>query len=295
MKLEAIKDQNNTVSLLQRSLANKQFNHAYLFIGKKGIGKKLTALAFAKELLCSGDIKKERRFDAGTFGDFIAFYDFGDKLKIEDVRWLIEESYMTTYEGSYRVIFIENGERMTEESSNALLRTLEEPNPDTIFIMTASEPDKILLTLFSRMEKYYFNPLSEKTIKDIFAKQGYEEIPFSSLGTIDEIKMLLKYGDEDILLFSDFCKLLQSKNLLAIFKECENLSKKIYLKALLSYYEKESNQQYILNCNNYEKAQVFEVMIKSFEEIQRKINVHINEKHALEYGFLKIMENIKEV
>ncbi|AMP21141.1 hypothetical protein AZF37_08200 [endosymbiont 'TC1' of Trimyema compressum] len=295
MKLEAIKDQDNTVRLLQRALANKRFNHAYLFVGKKGIGKKLTALAFAKELLCSGDTEKEGRFDAGTFGDFMAFYDSGDKLKIGDVRGLIEESYMTTYEGSYRVIFIENGERMTEESSNALLKTLEEPNPGTVFVMTVSEPDKILPTLFSRMEKYYFNPLSEKTIKDIFAKQGYEKIPFGSLGTIDEIKVLLEYGDEDVLLFPDFYKLLQSKNLPAIFKECENLAKKPYLKALLSYYEKESNQQYILNFNNREKAQVFEVMIKSFEEIQRKINGYINEKHALEYGFLKIMENMKEV
>ena len=295
MKLEEIKDQDNTVSLLQRALSNKRFNHAYLFIGKKGVGKKITALAFAKEVLCAGDSEKEGRFDAGTFGDFMAFYDSGDKLKISDVRGLIEESYMTTYEGAYRVIFIENGERMTEESSNALLKTLEEPNPGTVFIMTVSEPDKIFPTLFSRMEKYYFNPLSEETIKEIFRKQGYEKIPFGSLGTIDEIKVLLEYEDEAVLLFPDFYKLLESENLPAIFKECENLAKKPYLKALLSYYEKESNQQYIRNCNQGKKGLVFEVMIESFEEIQRKINGYINEKHALEYGFLKIMESMKEV
>ena len=108
----------------------------------------MTALAFAKELLCSGDTEKEGRFDAGTFGGFMAFYDSGDKPKIGDVRGLIEESYMTTYEGSYRIIFIENGERMTEESSNALLKTLEEPNQVLFFVMTVSEPDKILLLYF---------------------------------------------------------------------------------------------------------------------------------------------------
>ena len=295
MKLEDIKDQDNTVALLQRSLSNKRFSHAYLLIGKKGVGKKITGLAFAKALLCSGDSEKEGRFDAGTFGDFMAFYDSGDKLKINEVRRLIEESHMTTYEGAYRVIFIENGERMTEESSNALLKTLEEPNPGTVFIMTVSEPDKILPTLFSRMEKYYFNPLSKETIKEIFRKQGYEKIPFGSLGTIDEIKVFLEYEDKAVLLFPDFYRLLQSKNLPAIFKECENLAKTPYLKALLSYYEKESSRQYLLNCKDSKKALIFEVMIASFEEIQRKINGYINEKHALEYGFLKIMESMKEV
>lgn len=297
MKLEAIRDQDSVVHSLQRSLTNKHFNHAYLFIGKKGVGKKLTALAFAKELLCSGDSEKEKRFDAGIFCDFMAFYDFGSKLKIEEVRGLIKESYMTTYEGSYRVIFIENVERLTEESSNAFLKTLEEPSLGTVFIMTVSEPDKILPTLFSRMEKYYFNQLSEKTIKNIFAREGYKKIPFCSLGTIDEIKLLIKYKDDNILLFSDFYKLLKSRNLPVVFKECENLAKKIYLKVLLSYYERESSKQYTFNCNcnNHEKAKIFEVMINSFEEIQRRINNHINKKHALEYGFLKIMENIKDV
>lgn len=292
MRLEEIYDQDNTIKLLKKALDNKRYNHAYLFIGKKGVGKKLTALAFAKELLCAGDKEKEGRFEAGTFGDFMAFYDHGDKLKIGDIRTLIEESHMKTYEGTYRVIFIENGERMTEESSNALLKTLEEPSPGTVFIMTVSEPEKILPTLFSRMEKYYFNPLSEKTIKNIFKNQGVSEMPFASLGTIDEIKVLVEYEDEAILSFEDFYRLLAKKNLPDVFKACEDLAKKPYLKALLSYYEKESNRLFLLYCKDQKKALVFETMIESLEEIQRKINGYINEKHALEYGFLKMMEQI---
>lgn len=300
--LHEIKDQDDVLVHLKNSLRDKRFNHAYAFIGKKGIGKKAVALSFAKAILCNGggadfcdNCSSCKKIESDNYVEFIPLYDEGDKIKIDNIRKILEEVSYTKVEGTYRIVFIENGERMTKESANALLKTLEEPPEHTIFIMTISEVDKILPTILSRMEKYYFHPLSEGTVKEILEDIGYEDRDLMYLGSIDEMKILL--GEENILSFADFIEVMKGKDLYRGFMLAEELSKKDYLKTLLSYYEQCSRKRLIETAGVEEKekeAHFYMVIIEEMEVALRKIGRNVNSKHSLEYSFLRIMERMDE-
>lgn len=249
--LSEILGHEEVIAYLKNDLRENRLSQSYMFIGKRGIGKKTLALSFAKSILCKeieegfcGVCSTCKRFDKETYSEFIGFFDNGEKIKIADIRRIIEEENFKRYEGDYRIIFIENGERMTLEASNALLKVLEEPIPGTIFLFTVNNKDEILTTILSRVEKYYLSILKEKDLDTILKSLGYEDTPYLKLGTIDEAKVLLDNSDDDLLSYSDFKRLLEEKDLERIFKLAEKLNKKPYLKELLSYYQLEASSCY---------------------------------------------------
>lgn len=301
-ELAKIKDQEKVVGHLQKNILDKRYSHSYAFIGKKGVGKKTTAQAFIKSILCpeSEDSFCDacpvcQKIESGNYVEIINFLDTGGTLKIGELRGVLEEIYYKQFEGKYRVIFIENAERMTEESANSLLKNLEEPPPNTIFILTISEPEKILNTILSRLEKYYFNTLKESTLKNIIEELGYEIGGFEDflhLGTIDELKVLVEYKGEGICSFKDFSQIMRFGTLREGFRWAEEQSKKPYLKVLLSYYEKASIREFKkkLAEGDMESTAFYEVTTKALDQALIKINKNINEKNVLEYCFLQIKE-----
>jgi len=289
-RLEEILGQKEVVNYLIKDLESKKYNHAYMFFGNRGIGKKTLALAFAKSILCQnpnpgfcGVCSSCKKFDMESYVEFIGYFDQGESIKIENIRRILEEEHLKKYEGSYRIIFMEHAERMTKEAGNSILKVLEEPLPGTIFIFTANNPDEILPTIISRVEKYYFNSLNQEDLATIMKNIGYENNKYLSLGSIDEARVLLDNIDQELLDFEQFSEIFIRKDLIEIFELAEKLAKKPYLKELLSYYQLEAMAKYRKDFNEFNLK-----VIGAIDNTLKKIKKNVNEKHALEYCFLTI-------
>lgn len=165
---------------LRQLLAEKRLPHALLFTGIEGIGKNLTAKVLAKVLLCSGEEKpcnicpSCRAFDAKNHPDFYYLEPEGkaNNIKIEQIRQMQSQIALSPYLADKRVVIINDAETMNEAAENSLLKTLEEPTGDVVFILVTANKDLLLPTILSRCMKLYFAPLLEDEIK-IILKSKY--------------------------------------------------------------------------------------------------------------------------
>ena len=295
-QLREILGQEEAVTRLERDLREKRFHHAYLFLGKRGIGKKALALSFARSILCPvepqgfcGSCPVCRRLDQGSYSEFSGlFEEGGEKIRLEEVRDLLQGEHLMKYEGDYRIIFMENVERLTEEAANSLLKVLEEPHEGTIFLLTASVPDRVLPTIQSRTEKYLLRPLSSAHLEQILRTMGFAAGEYASLGTIDEALALLEDKGQAPS-YQEFRELMAGRDLGEIFALAESLSKRAALRELLSYYEVRAGEAYRTGREELEIR-----IIRGLEVAQERIRSNVNKRNALEYSFLSIGGLISE-
>jgi replication-associated recombination protein RarA len=137
----------------------------YIFHGVRGIGKALTAREVARRLNCQGDEAGVcvpcRQLEAGTYPDYVVVAP-ADKpsIGIEQIRSLVQAAALRPYHGnSVRVIVVDEAETLTLEAQNALLKLIEEPPPATRVILIATETERLLPTVRSRMGSIYFAPV----------------------------------------------------------------------------------------------------------------------------------------
>lgn len=166
------------VERFRQTLERGRLSHAYLFVGPEGIGKELFALELAKAVQCpSGpqeacdhcpscqkvehgnhpDVTFLRRITQGAKGERRA------AILIDQVREAIQEPIaLKPYEGCYKVFVVVEAERMTEEAQNCLLKTLEEPPPQSLLILVAARLEPFVDTVVSRCQIVRFRPLREE-------------------------------------------------------------------------------------------------------------------------------------
>jgi len=158
---------------LEKEIKEESITHAYLFSGPKQSGKFSIAKTFATILQCPNDFcrtcKDCHLIQAGTHPDTIIMPENGESIKIDEVRELIRKTNLTS-QGRYRIIVIENIERMPIEAQNSFLKTLEEPPGRTIFLLTTSQMDQVLLTIQSRARHYHFSTVEENVLKEYLKK-----------------------------------------------------------------------------------------------------------------------------
>lgn len=92
-------------------------------------------------------------------------------IKINSIRELRRESSLTAFQPGMKIFIISDADDLNDESANALLKTLEEPHPDTLLILTASRPDTLLPTIISRCQHIHFDPLREEDIRDALVRR----------------------------------------------------------------------------------------------------------------------------
>ena len=126
--------------------------HAWLITGPPGSGRSTLAHAFAAALIAEpGDEQAMRQVLAGTHPDLAALRTEGVIISIKDARALVERSYFGPSLGRHRVIVMEDADRMTERTSNVLLKALEEPPEQTVWILCAPSDADLLPTIRSRV------------------------------------------------------------------------------------------------------------------------------------------------
>ncbi|KRA24160.1 DNA polymerase III subunit delta' [Microbacterium sp. Root61] len=145
--------QDEAVATLQAAAADPAgMTHAWLITGPPGSGRSTLAAAFAAALIAEpGDENGMRQVLAGVHPDLTALRTEGVIISIKDARALVERSYFSPSLGRYRVIIMEDADRMVERTSNVLLKALEEPPERTVWILCAPSEADLLPTIRSRV------------------------------------------------------------------------------------------------------------------------------------------------
>ncbi|MDO5743205.1 MAG: DNA polymerase III subunit delta' [Micrococcaceae bacterium] len=151
--------QDKTITALRRAVAEGNPAHAWLFTGPPGSGRSNAARAFAAALQCQlpdpsmrgcGECKACVTVLAGTHPDVALVATEKVNYQIEDVRELITKAQDRPSTAPWRVIIVEDADRMTERTTNVLLKSIEEPPPHTVWILCAPSPADVLVTIRSR-------------------------------------------------------------------------------------------------------------------------------------------------
>ncbi len=171
----------HAIDILRRTLFAQQVRHAYLFTGPPHIGKSLLAHRFAQTLLCTGGpdptIAPQEPCNAclscrkvlhGNHPDIHVISKPTDKqfILIEQIRVLQSDSARRTLEGRRNIFIIENAHEMNVQAANCLLKTLEEPEPDVVLLLTVPDAGLLLPTILSRIQLITMQLLTSTQIKN---------------------------------------------------------------------------------------------------------------------------------
>src|SRR2546423_8374357 len=176
----------HAIDLLRRTLAVQQVRHAYLFTGPDHMGKALLVHRFAQTLLCTGGPDPQvapeapcnaclscRKVLHGNHPDLHVIARPSDKqfIVIEQIRSLQSDSARKTMEGRRNVFIIQGAHEMNLQAANCLLKTLEEPEPDVVLLLTAPDPGLLLPTILSRVQQVPMHLLTSLQIKTALEQQ----------------------------------------------------------------------------------------------------------------------------
>ncbi len=198
MPFSDILGQEPALQTLYRALDTGRVHHAYRFEGPDGVGKEMAAFSVAQALVCeTGGVRacatcsaclralkiseEEPRVPAhpdvvvverGLYRGRISANE-ATGISIEQVRRIVlERSGYRAHEGRALVFIVRAAEELTVSAANALLKTLEEPGPNTHFILLTSRPNRLLDTIRSRTLPVRFSPLSDALVASILEKRG---------------------------------------------------------------------------------------------------------------------------
>lgn len=151
---------------MTNSIKNNKVNHAYMFEGIDGVGKNLFAKEFGKLLINIDNVDNSP--------DYINIEPTGTSIKIAQIRDLQSDIIIKPH-SKYKIYVINHAEKMTVESQNALLKTLEEPPEYAIIILVTNNKESLLPTIKSRCEIIKFLPISIMELKNYLMDRGVEE------------------------------------------------------------------------------------------------------------------------
>ena len=146
--------------------SNGNLSHAQLISGEDGIGKSILAEILGK-LILNGDLNR-------VYVDIINYRPSKASFGVDNVREIIDEVNKKPFEGDKKVIIIHQGNKLTIQAQNALLKTIEEPPTEVYIIILCESLELILDTIKSRCEIYKLTPLTKDELYKYIAIKGYD-------------------------------------------------------------------------------------------------------------------------
>ena len=173
---DEILGQEHIVKILKNQVATGTVGHAYLFAGTRGTGKTSTARILAKAVNCTGEGEVPcgvcpscRAIKEGSFIDMIEI-DAASNNGVDNVRELRESVNYPPAVGKKKVYIIDEAHMLTSQALNALLKTLEEPPENVMFILATTDPQKLLQTILSRCLRLDFRRIPDAKIAEHMKK-----------------------------------------------------------------------------------------------------------------------------
>lgn len=168
---EDLVGQDMITKTLKNALATKQTTHAYLFAGPRGTGKTSCAKLFAKALNCPNQVNGDpcneceicKAITAGRLNDVIEI-DAASNNGVEEIRDIRDKVKYAPTQADYKVYIIDEVHMLSTSAFNALLKTLEEPPANVVFILATTDPHKIPATIISRTQRFDFKRITSRAI-----------------------------------------------------------------------------------------------------------------------------------
>ncbi|HEU5062863.1 MAG TPA: DNA polymerase III subunit gamma/tau [Solirubrobacterales bacterium] len=213
--------QAHVVRTLRNAVEQGKVHHAYLFVGSRGTGKTSMAKILARSLNCErggptvtpcGECESCVTIAAGTSVDVIEM-DAASNRSVDDVRDLRERVAYAPAGGHWKVYILDEAHMLTKEAWNAFLKTLEEPPPNTVFVLATTESHKVMATIADRCQRFDFQRPSLEQISEVLTRvAAAESITIDegavamiarsasgsfrdALGTLDQ---LVAFGGDDV-------------------------------------------------------------------------------------------------
>jgi DNA polymerase-3 subunit gamma/tau len=213
--------QQHVVRTLRNAVEQGKVHHAYLFVGSRGTGKTSMAKILARSLNCErggptvtpcGECESCLTIAGGTSLDVIEM-DAASNRSVDDIRDLRERVAYAPTGGRWKVYILDEAHMLTKEAWNAFLKTLEEPPPNTVFVLATTESHKVMATIADRCQRFDFQRPSLEQISEVVQRVAVaEEIEVEggavatiarsasgsfrdALGTLDQ---LVAYGGDKV-------------------------------------------------------------------------------------------------
>jgi DNA polymerase-3 subunit gamma/tau len=175
--------QQHVVRTLRNAVEQGKVHHAYLFVGSRGTGKTSMAKILARSLNCErggptvtpcGECESCLTIAAGTSLDVIEM-DAASNRSVDDIRDLRERVAYAPTGGRWKVYILDEAHMLTKEAWNAFLKTLEEPPPNTVFVLATTEAHKVMATIADRCQRFDFQRPSLEQISEVLERVAAAE------------------------------------------------------------------------------------------------------------------------
>ena len=280
LKLADVVGQDDTIRQLQTQLTNQKISHGYLFVGARGCGKTSVARIFAHEI---------NHFDYQLEDNYVDIIEIDAAVftMVENIRELRDKAMLAPTTGKYKVYIIDEIHMLSKNAFNALLKILEEPPEHIVFIFATTNPEKIPVTVLSRVQIFHFK-LADKSVMQPFLENICQKEGINI--EKDALSLLIDQGGgsfrDSLSILDQLSNLHPDKSTLITTEEVSSalgVPKQVLIQELLTSYEQENVDQIrslveeLINQGNKAEG-IATSLIKAIVQNPTAKNLHLIEK-----------------